>query len=96
MKVSTSWKDGTLGITGSGFTVQPSNVSFEVVSPSGSVEWVQAYRQGDGTWTASFEGSGRVRRVPAASLGVVWPLHIALGSDGMDVQLSYCTRFRFV
>ena len=51
--VSADFKGTRLSMSMSGFSVQPSNVAFEVRGPSGSVAWYQAERQGDGSW--SFE-----------------------------------------
>ena len=51
--VSADFEGTRLSMSMSGFSVQPSNVAFEVRGPSGSVAWYQAERQGDGSW--SFE-----------------------------------------
>ena len=44
---------GVLSASAFGFTTEPSNVAFRVVSPSGSVCWYQAKKGPDGSWSAS-------------------------------------------
>ncbi len=44
---------GVLSVSAFGFTTEPSNAAFRVVSPSGSVCWYQAKKGPDGSWSAS-------------------------------------------
>ncbi|WP_186297405.1 GH25 family lysozyme [Enorma shizhengliae] len=51
--VEASASGASFELAASGWTLSPKNVAFEVVAPSGSSRWYQAYRQSDGSWTAS-------------------------------------------
>ena len=53
MKLDLGTGSGALSASASGFTAEPSNAAFQVVSPSGSVRWYQANRGSDGSWSAS-------------------------------------------
>lgn len=53
VKLSCSASSGSLSVSATGFSSQPSNVAFRVVSPSGSVCWYQAKKGPDGSWSAS-------------------------------------------
>lgn len=52
-EVSASVDYDSMALRASGWGMAPANVAFEVVSPSGSIRWLQAYRQKDGSWTAT-------------------------------------------
>ena len=53
VKLSCSASSGSLSVSATGFSSQPSNAAFRVVSPSGSVCWYQAKKGPDGSWSAS-------------------------------------------
>ena len=45
----------SLELSASGWSAAPSNVAFEVLSPSGAGRWYQAREQGDGSWAATVD-----------------------------------------
>ncbi|WP_288735435.1 NlpC/P60 family protein, partial [uncultured Enorma sp.] len=53
----------SLELSASGWSAAPSNVAFEVLSPSGAGRWYQAREQGDGSWAVeapAFSDMGEV------------------------------------
>ena len=51
VEINSEIEGSSVTLNASGFTVDPDNVAFEVLSPSGAGRWYQAADQGDGSWS---------------------------------------------
>ena len=52
VKLSCSASSGSLSVSATGFSSQPSNAAVQVTAPSGACRWYQAVRGSDGSWAA--------------------------------------------
>ncbi len=52
VKLSCSASSGSLSVSATGFSSQPSNAAVQVTAPSGACRWYQAARGPDGSWAA--------------------------------------------
>ena len=52
VKLSCSASSGSLSVSATGFSSQPSNAAVQVAAPSGACRWYQAARGSDGSWAA--------------------------------------------
>ena len=52
VKLSCSASSGSLSVSATGFSSQPSNAAVQVTAPSGACRWYQAARGSDGSWAA--------------------------------------------
>ncbi|MDY4042179.1 MAG: GH25 family lysozyme, partial [Collinsella sp.] len=53
IQVSATARNADIALKASGWDQAPTNVAFAVKAPSGAVTWLQAYRQTDGSWSAT-------------------------------------------
>lgn len=80
---------GTLAARVSGWTLDPSNVAFRIVSPTGAERWYQARRQSDGSWTASVDSIsdfGNVGSYTVTSFATFAGKTVSYGSDTAQVS----------
>ena len=71
VEASASVSGESLELAVSGWSLEPTNVSFEVIAPSGPPSrWYQAYRQSDGSWTADAPAFSDMGEVGAYSVRV--------------------------
>ncbi|MDY4041948.1 MAG: NlpC/P60 family protein, partial [Collinsella sp.] len=95
---------GSFDLWLAGFKVTPSNAAFEVLLPQGGSKWIQAVRQGNGSWKAtgyasqgfSVYGTYRVRAyvtiqgltLPLASTSFTFPPYVGYQNPSWMYQVS--------